>query len=132
MKINSYAFADEGMRRVYENAKWTVGIKNWKPANDVSGIDCLERHNLTDELFVLLEGRCTLIFANEVSEGLKIEAVEMDKDKVYVIPQHLWHTTVTERDTKMILIEDSNTSNENSDILHLSGDQIKKIQDLSR
>jgi len=31
-------------------------IKNWKPANDITGIDCLERHNQTDELFVLAAG----------------------------------------------------------------------------
>ena len=52
MKIENYAFEGEGMQRVFENEKWTVGIKNWKPANDSTGIDCLERHNKTDELFV--------------------------------------------------------------------------------
>lgn len=41
MKILDYAFAGEGMQRVFENEKWTVGIKNRKPANDVTGIDCL-------------------------------------------------------------------------------------------
>ncbi len=130
MKIESYAFANEGMARVYENAKWTVGIKNWKMANDITGITCLERHNLTDELFVLLEGRCTLIFANETTEGLQIEAVKMEKGKVYNIPQSLWHNTVTEKETKMVLIEDSNTSGENSDILDLNESQIAEIRTL--
>lgn len=130
MKIESYAFSKEGMTRVYENAKWTVGIKNWKPANDISGINCLERHNLTDELFVLLEGRCTLIYANETNKGLQIEAVSMEKGKVYNIPQTLWHNTVTEKDTKMVLIEDSNTSGENSDILDLTEGQILEIHSL--
>ena len=130
MKIESYAFGKEGMARVYENAKWTVGIKNWKPANDISGIDCLERHNLTDELFVLLEGRCTLVFANETSKGLKIEAVNMEKGKVYNIPQTLWHNKETEKETKMILIEDSNTSGENSDVVVLNEDQISEIHSL--
>ena len=55
MKIENYAFEGEGMQRVFENEKWTVGIKNWKPANDITGIDCLERHNKTDELFVLVD-----------------------------------------------------------------------------
>lgn len=40
MKIENYAFEGEGMQRVFENEKWTVGIKNWKPANDITGIDC--------------------------------------------------------------------------------------------
>jgi len=31
----------EGISCVYKNEKWLVCIKNWKPANDVTGIDCL-------------------------------------------------------------------------------------------
>lgn len=131
MKILDYAFAGEGMQRVYENEKWTVGIKNWKPANDVTGIDCLERHNKTDELFVLVEGKCTLIFANETDDGLKFEAVHMEKDKVYNIPATLWHNTITQKDTRMILIEDSNTSMENSDILNLNEAQIAEVRGLA-
>lgn len=131
MKILEYTFAGEGMQRVFENEKWTVGIKNWKPANDVTGIDCLERHNKTDELFVLLEGKCTLIFANEAEGNLVFEAVHMEKDKVYNIPATLWHNTITQKDTKMILIEDSSTSMENSDILNLNEAQIAQVRGLA-
>ena len=132
MKILQYEFTGEGMHRVFENEKWTVGIKNWKPANDITGIDCLERHNLTDELFVLVEGSCTLIFANETEVGLQFEAVKMERDKVYNIPATLWHNTVTCKDTKMILIEDSNTSNENSDVITLTPEQIEKVRALAQ
>ncbi len=131
MEILNYEFSGEGMHRVFENEKWTVGIKNWKPANDVTGIDCLERHNKTDELFVLVEGHCTLIYANEEGGALKFGAVKMEKDRVYNIPATLWHNTITQKDTKMILIEDSNTSMENSDILNLTDDQIKEMRSLA-
>ncbi len=131
MEILNYEFGGEGMHRVFENEKWTVGIKNWKPANDVTGIDCLERHNKTDELFVLVEGHCTLIYANEEGGALKFGAVKMEKDRVYNIPATLWHNTITQKDTKMILIEDSNTSMENSDILNLTDDQIKEMRSLA-
>ena len=131
MNILNYEFNCEGMQRVFENEKWTVGIKNWKPANDVTGIDCLERHNKTDELFVLVEGSCTLVYANETEGGLEFGAVKMEKDKVYNIPATLWHNTITCKDTKMILIEDSNTSMENSDILNLTEAQIAEMRSLA-
>lgn len=130
MKIQSFEMNGEGMQRVYENEKWTVGIKNWKPANDITGLDCLERHNKTDELFVLLSGRCTLISAEEVDGDLKMEALEMEPFKVYNIPQSLWHNTVTQRDTKMILIEDVSTGMENSDIINLTPAQIETLKSL--
>ena len=78
MEILQYTFGGEGMTRVFENEKWMVGIKNWKPMNDIANINNLERHNQTDELFILLNGRCTLIYANETAGGLDIQAVEME------------------------------------------------------
>lgn len=131
MTILNYEFNGEGMQRVFENEKWTVGIKNWKPANDVTGIDCLERHNKTDELFVLAEGSCTLVYANEADGGLKFGSIKMEKGKVYNIPASLWHNTITRKDTKMILIEDSNTSMDNSDILNLTEAQIAEMRSLA-
>jgi mannose-6-phosphate isomerase-like protein (cupin superfamily) len=132
MKIEVKEFSGEGMSRVYENNKWTVGIKNWKPTNDITGIDCLERHNETDELFVLLAGRCTLVYANEKDGGLDIAAVEMEPFKVYNIPATLWHNTVTQKDTKMALIEDSSTGMNNSDVLELKPEQIAAIRELAK
>ena len=131
MNIEVLDFSGEGMSRVYENEKWTVGIKNWKPANDISGVDCLERHNETDELFILLSGGCTLIYANEGEESLDIQAQKMEPFRVYCIPATLWHNTVTQKDTKMALIEDSSTSGDNSDVLPLNEEQIARVKQLA-
>lgn len=130
MNIQELSFTGEGMSRVFENQKWMVGVKNWKPANDITGIDCLERHNLTDELFVLLAGRCTLVYANQTAEEISFDAVEMEPMKVYNIPAALWHNTITQKDTKMVLIEDSSTGMDNSDILPLDAAQIVAVQKL--
>lgn len=130
MDILDYSFEGEGMKRVFENDKWTVGIKNWKPANDLANFDNLERHNETDELFVLLEGSCTLIFAKEKEGMLEMGAAKMQKNRVYNIPRTMWHNTITEPGTKLVLIEDVNTSMENSDILPLTQRQIEAYQNI--
>jgi len=130
MEIASYEFSGAGMTRVYENEKWMVGIKNWKPANDITGIDCLERHNLTDELFVLIQGECTLVYANETDNGLEFGAVAMVPNKVYNIPATLWHNTITQSDTKMVLIEDPSTSMENSELHNLDENELIIVKGL--
>ena len=132
MKIASYEFSGEGMHREYENEKWTVGIKNWKPSNDITGIDTLERHNQTDELFVLLAGSCTLISAEETADGMVFDKVEMESGKLYNIPMTLWHNTITAKGTKMILIEDSNTGENNSNFYKLSKREIETVQRLAK
>ena len=130
MEILKYAFEGEGLTRVFENEKWMVGIKNWKPMNDIANINNLERHNETDELFILLNGQCTLLYANETANGLDIQAVEMEPLKVYNIPRTLWHNTVTRKDTKLALIEDSSTGSANSDNLDLTEAQIARVHEL--
>ena len=130
MEILKYAYEVEGLTRVFENEKWMVGIKNWKPMNDIANINNLERHNETDELFILLNGQCTLLFANETADGLDIQAVEMEPMKVYNIPRTMWHNTVTRKDTKLALIEDSSTGSANSDNLDLTEAQIARVHEL--
>jgi ureidoglycolate hydrolase len=131
MTLKAYEYAGAGMTRVYENEKWMVGIKNWKPANDITGIDCLERHNETDELFVLLAGSCTLLTATEKpGGGLDIKATAMERNKVYNIPRSLWHNTVTTQGTKLILVEDSSTGAANSEVLPLGADQLTEVRKL--
>lgn len=129
MEIKNYDFVGEGMHRVYENEKWCIGLKNWKPANDITGISNLERHNTTDEMFVLLNGECTLIQGDTLEEGkMFFKAYPMEKGKLYVIPKSVWHNTITQKDTKLVLIEDSNCSGENSDVRELTMDEIADIK----
>ena len=129
MEILKYAFEGEGMTRVFENEKWMVGIKNWKPMNDIKNINNLERHNETDELFILLAGHCTLLFANEnANGGLDFSYVEMEPLKVYNIPRTLWHNTITQHDTKLALIEDSATGSANSDVRNLTAAEIAEVR----
>ncbi len=126
-QIEVHSFEAEGLKKVYDNGSWFMGIKNYKPANDLANLDCLERHNETDEIFVLLAGGCVLLTAEETAfGGLAFEALSMEPRRVYVIPKGLWHTTVTAKDSKLVLVEASGTSEKNSDVLKLSKDDAAK------
>ncbi|MFW6680383.1 cupin [Lacrimispora sp. AGF001] len=128
MKISEIQYDGEALKRVYENPQWTVGIKNWKPANDIEQIGNLERHNCTDELFVLLNGSCSLVYATEEGAGLDIKIVEMRPYAVYQIPPTLWHNTIMTKEAKLILIENSDTSMENSDLRDLTKEEVSFLK----
>ncbi|WP_163536414.1 cupin [Gracilibacillus sp. YIM 98692] len=130
MNIEQFAFDQDGMKKVYVNDNWMVGLKNWKPENDINGFNNLERHNETDELFVLLSGECHLVYAEEEDGRLAFSSVQMEQNKVYNIPKTLWHNTITQKDTKLALIEAPDTSMENSDVMELDREQVKEIKDL--
>lgn len=128
MKISEVQYDGEALKRVYENSQWTVGIKNWKPFNDIEQIGNLERHNRTDELFVLLKGSCTLVYGTEEEGDLSLKTVEMRPHAVYQIPPTLWHNTIMTKEAKLLLIENSDTSMENSDLRDLTKEEVSFLK----
>lgn len=132
MEILSYGYDGKGLKRVYENAQWMIGVKNWKPENDLSGLSCLERHNQTDELFALMEGECTLVFANEEAGKLVFQALPMERGKVYNVVRSLWHNTVTKPGVKLLLMEDPLTGMDNSDVRDLTGEELDTLRGMIR
>jgi ureidoglycolate hydrolase len=121
--IQESGYDGEGLKLLYDQGDWVIGIKNYKVANDISTLEVLEKHNLTDESFVLLEGDCSLVAKIEDS----IEVKKMKKNHLYTIDKGIWHTTIMVKGTKMILIEKSNTSMENSELYRLTTQEAEHI-----
>ena len=132
MKPDVYENNGEGILCVYKNEKWLVSIKNWKPDNDIDGIAHLEIHQSTDEQFILAAGKAILITAEKADDGFKMELTLMEQGKVYNVPADCWFYSITQRDTKMMYVQDSNCSMENSDFCDLSMDEIAYIQTNAR
>jgi len=77
-------------------------------------ITYLERHNETDEIFVLMEGSAQLIF-NEDKERMT-----MEKNKLYNVPKGMWHNIKVSQDAVLLIFENENTSRENTDYIHFN------------
>lgn len=123
----------EGILCVYKNEKWLVSIKNWKPDNDIAGIAHLEVHHSTDEQFILAAGKAILITAERENGAFRdIVLTPMEQGKVYNVPKEVWFYSITQKDTKMMYVQDSNCSMENSDFADLSAEDIEYIQSEAR
>lgn len=123
----------EGILCVYKNEKWLVSIKNWKPDNDIAGIAHLEVHHSTDEQFILAAGKAILITAERENGVFRdIVLTLMEQGKVYNVPKEVWFYSITQKDTKMMYVQDSNCSMENSDFADLSAEDIEYIQSEAR
>lgn len=109
-------------RRLVNNAKWTLASLNWAPRFDESNIVELERHILTDETFVLLNGTATLLV------GDKAERVEMAPLKYYNVRAGIWHHIVVSKDARVLVAENANTSKDNTEYLSLeTGKVFRKL-----
>ncbi len=114
--LKGTAFTGEGLLWAYDNKSWCIGIKNYKPANSIEGLDCLEVHKETDEIFVHIQGSCCLLMRD--TDGT-FHGAMMDAGSLYKVPQGVWHTTVTKPGVKMVIAEKSGTNMTNSEIMKL-------------
>ena len=101
----------EGYAPVMRFEAWRVALLCYAERFDPNCPIKLERHLLTDEVFVLLEGEATLYIGEDMI------AYPMEKNKIYNVKQGAWHRITTSRDAKVLIVENHNTSKENSEYL---------------
>ena len=108
MEIFSYDGENFKVAMVFEG--WKIGILRY--GDRFSTYNCHERHFETDEAFILLEGQATLYEEDS--------CYEMEKNKVYNVKKGLWHHIVVKPDTTVLVVENSNTTPENSERRYFS------------
>lgn len=107
---------------------WRAAILNDDPAKyRLENLCDFERHNKTDEVFVLLEGRCTLLIGDGKGEDVgTIRRVEMEKKKFYNVRQGVWHNLLGEAGMALMVVENADTSRQNSDFVSVPVHRIPK------
>lgn len=126
-----FEYDGEGIKCVYDNKKWVVCIKNWKPNNDIDLIKYLEVHHETDEQFILLQGKAILLLAKRINNKFQIEVVPMEENKVYNVPTGVWFNTITQKNTKLIYIQDAGTTSQNSEYCDMTIEELEFIKNKS-
>ena len=104
-------YTGEGYRRVVEYKTWTVAFLNWCPEYEKNTF--IEAHTKTDEVFVLLTGKATLYI------GREREPVEMEPCKFYNVTAGTFHNIVVSRDARVLVAENSDTCDANTEFVYL-------------
>ena len=93
--------------------KWRVAYLNHAERFDEANFRQVERHNESDEVFVLLSGSAALIIGEE------LHRIEMEPHKMYNVPAGVWHHIFTKEDTSVLIVENEDTGEKNSDYLNI-------------
>jgi mannose-6-phosphate isomerase-like protein (cupin superfamily) len=113
--LETHNFTNPGYKPLVFYDGWQVALLNWEPLFDLDNAGEIERHNQTDEVFVLWRGRA-LIFT---SDGERLHAVEMQPGVVYNVPAGAWHNLLASRDASWIIVENRDT--------HLGDTQLRQM-----
>lgn len=125
--IDIYNYDGEGLERSYACENRLVGIKNYKPASSREQMDNLEKHLLTDELFIPLTEGSILLYNQD---GGSLCHASMEMGRIYSVRKGTWHNVLMIPGGKMALTERADTSMENSLLLPLTREERDLIQSL--
>jgi hypothetical protein len=115
-----HAFNEIGYHKLFSYNTWRVAILNYIDELEVEKLEYVEAHSLTDEAFVLLSGHCQLFFADVTEQHVThVEVISLEPHLVYRIPKGIYHTHTLSSDAKLLIIEEENTSNDNSPRVYL-------------
>jgi mannose-6-phosphate isomerase-like protein (cupin superfamily) len=108
-------YSGEGYRPVVDHGFWRVAILNYSEDGRPEKLESMERHNATDEVFVLLKGRAVLFVGDGkiLPECLLHQA--MDPGKIYSVKKGIWHTITLSPDASILIVENRDTDMNNSD-----------------
>lgn len=128
LEISDYR--EPGYRALVYHEGWRVALLNDDPARfRPETLGYLERHNLTDEVFVLLSGECTLLIGDGDTAGSHgdITRVTMEKGKLYNVKRGVWHNLLGSPGMTLLIVENADTSRQNSDYSGVSVDEIPLV-----
>ena len=112
-------FTGPGYQPVIDFGAWRVAILNYLDEIQPANIESVERHNETDEVFVLIKGQGILFLGEGKSQVEKIHPQVLEPGKIYNVKRGVWHTIVLSQDGSVLIVENQNTRKENSDYFHL-------------
>ena len=125
-------FKDPGYLPIIDFSDWRVAILNYIDEIRPDQIKRLERHNETDEVFVLLSGQ-GILFIGEGSTGVDAVLPQiLESGIIYNVKMGVWHAIVLSHDGSVLIVENRNTASDNSEYSYLSPEQCDFIIRTSR
>jgi mannose-6-phosphate isomerase-like protein (cupin superfamily) len=122
--IDVDTYDEEGYAPVVDFQHWRVALLNYIDELEADKINNFHMHEETDEVFVLLQGRC-ILFAGEIgkSGGIdRISALDMKPNQLYTVKKGVYHTHTLSEDAKVLIVENQDTGDHNTPMVR-TGDQ---------
>jgi ureidoglycolate hydrolase len=125
-------FTGIGYQPIIDFSEWRVAILNYIDEIHPENIEKMERHNETDEVFVLMKGQGILFLGEGQECAVKIHSQVLESGKVYNVKRSVWHSVVLSLDGSVLIVENRNTGMENSSYFSLDPKQRSLIVTISK
>ncbi len=119
---------------VVDFESWRVALLNYSEDLLPKEIHNMQRHNFTDEVFVLLSGVCLLFLGGTGTSVNEVITVKLEPGIVYNVKKGVWHNHTLSKDAKVLIVENRDTvdTDENSPFTGLDTNAKNQIIEKSK
>lgn len=121
-----------GYSPLIDYQSWRVAVLRYIDELEPQNLVVMQRHEETDEVFVLLNGRCILFLGDGDEQVSRIYAQDMQPLKLYNVKRGAWHTHTLSQDATVLIVENRDTTDINSPTTALRVDQTNEIVALTQ
>lgn len=107
---------------------WRVAVLRYLDELKIENIRTMERHIATDEVFILMFGKAMLILGGNDNFISDFHSVTMNIGEIYNVKKNTWHTVILSEDAHIIIVENDDTSKDNSETCVLTEKLSREIQ----
>lgn len=129
--IEISAYGEAGYKPIVDFGTWRVAMLNYIDDLQPERIDNMQRHDQTDEVFVLLSGHCILFAGDGQAEVGKIQAVNMQPLRAYNVKHGVWHSHTLNGEGSVLIVENLDTIDDNSPTRMLTPTEREQIIQLT-
>ncbi|MBE0566463.1 MAG: hypothetical protein IH621_10920 [Krumholzibacteria bacterium] len=126
LEIHTHAAA--AYRPLVDYGAWRVALLNDCDELLPQNLTRMQRHDETDEVFVLLRGRCILFVADGDDRAEVVHAQDLEPGTVYNVKRGVWHTHTLAPGTSVLVVENRDTTCGNSPFCDLDTAQQVALQ----
>jgi mannose-6-phosphate isomerase-like protein (cupin superfamily) len=120
-------YIGEGYKPVIDYEAWRVAILNYCEELLPENITKMQKHDESDEVFVVLKGEFILYIGEGKDKIDDIYAQSLEPLKMYNVKKGVWHTHTLSKDAMVLIVENKNTDLSNSPEINLTSEQRSKL-----
>ncbi len=103
--LDIYEYEGTRFNMLMQYGTWGVAMSGGSP--EYKPISRMTRHMMTDEVFVLLKGSCTLYTAGQDEKPGPMNITELEPYKIYNVTKATWHNRRVSADGLILVVENN-------------------------
>lgn len=126
--IEVMAYTGEGYQPMIDYKTWRVAELRYCEELELQNLRTMQKHEETDEVFVLLHGNCTLFTGGKGKIIGDIDGIAMKPLQLYNVKQGTWHTHTLDLEATVLIVENQDTSDHNSPTQAMTEPQLEQLR----